>query len=291
MIAIHQAQALLQRQFPQWAGQELQSVNSGGTSNTLFRLGSTKVLRFPRSENAAQAVSKEFQWLPQLSKQLSLHIPVPIALGEAQEDYPWPWSVGEWFTGQDLWQAPITDLKLLAQDLAQFVWEMRSFERPDGPRPGAHNSYRGVPLKERDAPVQAALRELGDSIDAPAAQKAWARALEAERWPQDCWIHGDLIPGNLLAQNHRLKAVIDFGLLAVGDPAVDLIPAWNLLDRSARAIFSDSLEVDEASWLRGQGWALYQALLALPYYWDSNPYMVQLARQVLNAQGIWHTHA
>jgi len=79
--------------------------------------------------------------------------------------------------------------------------------------------------------------------------------------------------------------VIDFETAGVGDPACDLMPAWNLLSAPQRRTFRAALDVDDATWLRGQGWALAQALVALPYYWDTNPAMVATAsyalRQVL----------
>jgi hypothetical protein len=62
-----------------------------------------------------------------------------------------------------------------------------------------------------------------------------------------------------------------------GDPACDLQPAWNLFAGPSRARFRDELAVDDASWLRGRGWALFQAVVALPYYWDTNPGMVRQA--------------
>ena len=94
-------------------------------------------------------------------------------------------------------------------------------------------------------------------------------------------MHGDLLPGNLLVVDGRLSAVIDFGGLQVGDPACDLQPAWNLFAGSSRCRYRAELDVDDASWLRGRGWALVQAVMALPYYWDTNPGMVRQASHAL----------
>jgi aminoglycoside phosphotransferase (APT) family kinase protein len=77
------------------------------------------------------------------------------------------------------------------------------------------------------------------------------------------WVHGDPAPGNLLARDGRLSAVIDFGTLAVGDPAVDLIGAWTSLDPQGREVFRDKLGVDDDTWLRGRVWGL-SALLPAP---------------------------
>jgi aminoglycoside phosphotransferase (APT) family kinase protein len=52
----------------------------------------------------------------------------------------------------------------------------------------------------------------------------------------------------------------------VGDPACDLFPAWNLLPADAREVLRQALDVDDATWIRGQARTLSQALIALPYY-------------------------
>jgi aminoglycoside phosphotransferase (APT) family kinase protein len=94
-------------------------------------------------------------------------------------------------------------------------------------------------------------------------------------------VHGDLLPGNLLVVDGRLSAVIDWGGLNVGDPACDLQPAWNVFAADSRSRYRAELQVDDASWLRGRGWALFQAVMALPYYWDTNPGMIRQASHAL----------
>ena len=96
------------------------------------------------------------------------------------------------------------------------------------------------------------------------------------------WIHGDLQAGNLLARQGELSAVIDFGSLGVGDPACDLMVAWNLFSAGARDTFRAALWVDDASWARGRGWALSVALIALPYYRTSNPVLAGISRSAID---------
>jgi aminoglycoside phosphotransferase (APT) family kinase protein len=76
----------------------------------------------------------------------------------------------------------------------------------------------------------------------------------------------------------RLAAVIDWGGFGVGDPAVDLPVAWNLLSGDARDVFRATLAVDDATWLRGRGWALWTGIVALPYYVETNPVLAANAR-------------
>ncbi|WP_173426352.1 aminoglycoside phosphotransferase family protein [Amycolatopsis orientalis] len=108
-------------------------------------------------------------------------------------------------------------------------------------------------------------------------------APQAYRGGPPVWSLADLMPGNLLVDDGRLAAVIDFGCLGVGDPACDLFPAWNLLPAEERNVFRDALRVDDATWSRGRGRTLSQALIALPYYRKTNPTMADNARRVIRA--------
>jgi aminoglycoside phosphotransferase (APT) family kinase protein len=47
--------------------------------------------------------------------------------------------------------------------------------------------------------------------------------------------------------------------MAVGDPACDLAIAWTFLDTQTRPVFRSALRVDEGTWRRGRGWALWKA--------------------------------
>src|SRR4029079_14084832 len=95
------------------------------------------------------------------------------------------------------------------------------------------------------------------------------------------WIHGDLLPGNLLGRNGRLTGVIDWGSLAVGGPGRDLIPAWGALAADARDSFRAELGVDEATWARGRGWALSIGLVALPDHLETDPAFAETARVLI----------
>ena len=135
---------------------------------------------------------------------------------------------------------------------------------------------------ELDKPVRRSIAELGDRVDGDATLRSWEESLNAPGWDgEEVWVHGDLLAGNLLVVDGRLSAVIDFGCLNVGDPACDLQPAWNVFAGDSRMRYRAELQVDDASWLRGRGWALFQAVMALPYYWDTNSGMIRQASQAL----------
>ena len=98
------------------------------------------------------------------------------------------------------------------------------------------------------------------------------------------WLHGDLDTRNLLATNGRLSGVLDFGSLAVGDPAAEVMVAWKMFGANDRAHFRSILGIDDATWLRARGWVLSQALMILSYYTlESNRILVSEAQRWMQA--------
>ncbi len=142
---------------------------------------------------------------------------------------------------------------------------------------------RGVPLVTRDTGTRTAISALHDMSDTNAAMAAWKTALQSPAWDRTpVWFHGDLLPGNLLFKQGCLSAVIDFGGLGVGDPACDLMIAWRLFSGQSRNMFRTALAVDDATWVRGRGHALSQALIFISYYLNTNPVRVRNARRVID---------
>ncbi len=274
---------LVAAQFPHWADLPLAPVCSAGTDHALFRLGEEMVVRLPRIHWAVGQAEKERRWLPRLAPHLPLAIPVPLALGQPGEGYPWIWSVCGWLAGQNATAEQIANPGRAATDLAQFIVALQQIDATDGPRPGPHNAGRGVPLAVRDAQTRRAIATLHDDLDTAAATTVWEAALHAPVWSgPPVWIHGDLHSGNLLAHRGRLSAVIDFGCLGVGDPACDVMAAWLFLSAANRDIFRAVLNVDDATWARGRGWALSVGVIALPYYRTSNAALAAIARRAID---------
>jgi aminoglycoside phosphotransferase (APT) family kinase protein len=273
---------LLAAQFPQWADLPIVPVPSAGTDNALYRLGDELAVRLPRIDWAIGAIEKECRWLPYLAPHLPLPVPVPLAMGEPGEGYPWHWSVCRWLDGENATLDRIVDPCQFADDLARFIVALQRIDPADGPRSGSPGVSRGVPLAPRDASTRAAIAELEGMIDTDAATAAWEAALAAPVWDgPPTWLHGDLQSGNLLVVDGRLSAVIDFGTMGVGDPACDMLVAWTLFTADARAAYRAAVQVDDATWARGSGWALSFGVGALSYYKDTNPTLAGIARHAI----------
>ena len=122
-------------------------------------------------------------------------------------------------------------------------------------------------------------------FDATAMTELWDAAVRAPGWDRPpVWFHGDFHTGNLLTVDGRLSAVIDFGGLGIGDPACDLTIAFTLMSAGSRAAFRAALDVDDATWTRGRGWALTTGLNAYTTYAATNPRIAtQTTRQITEA--------
>ncbi|MFC0097683.1 aminoglycoside phosphotransferase family protein [Micromonospora marina] len=255
-----QVRRLVADQFPHLARLGIEPVANGGWDNWTFHLGPELLVRLPSAAEYALAVEKEHRWLPVLAARLPLPVPGPVARGEPGAGYPYPWSIYRWLDGETAQPDRIAEPVRFALDLAGFLAALRDVDAAGGPQPGVHNWFRGGTLRTYDKKVEQALVALGGHVDAELVREIWARAVGA-RWDGvDRWFHGDIAPGNLLLTHGRLAAVIDFGTCGVGDPACDLAIAWTLLTAEGREAFRERLAVDDATWARGRGWALWKTL-------------------------------
>jgi len=254
---------LIEQQFPQWASLPIVPVEPGGWDNRTFRLGDEVVVRLPSAQCYAEQIEKEQRWLPWLASQLPLAVPIPLALGAPGAGYPWHWSIQTWIEGETLSPTRSVNLNALAADLASFLASLQKLDATNGPAPGAHNFQRGGPLSIYDEQTRRAIEALAKESDATRATEVWTTSL-ATSWDRaPVWIHGDVAASNLLFKNGRLHAVIDFGCCAVGDPACDLVAAWTIFEADSFEIFREGLQLDEPTWQRARGWALWKALITL----------------------------
>jgi aminoglycoside phosphotransferase (APT) family kinase protein len=210
-------------------------------------------------------------------------VPDVVAVFEPDHEYPERWSVFRWIDGAhpevvDPDSSVDPGREVLATSLSAVWRALRQAEVP----PGAVDipdlrSYRGEPLATMDRATRENIERCrsleGFGFDLDAAEQMWADAMKlpgvADRTtPQ--WYHGDLAAENLLVRDGALNAVLDFGGLSVGDPTVDLVVAWEVLDPPARERFRRQVGVDDATWMRGRAWALSITLM-IWYYWTTMP--------------------
>lgn len=263
MIDASLVQRLIATQYPQWAHLTVEPVLPSGWDNRTFRLGDRMSVRLPSAAAYVAQVEKEHKWLPVLAPHLPLPIPVPIAKGVPALGYPWPWSVYAWLDGEPVQEGLIDSEEAFARTLARFLVDLHRIDVTDAPIAGLHNFYRGGSLSVYDGETRNALELLAGCIDTASALTVWEVAMGSTWNNPNAWVHGDLACGNLLVKDGKLHAVIDFGSSAVGDPACDLVIAWTMFGEASRHAFRSALPLDDATWARGRGWALWKALITL----------------------------
>lgn len=209
------------------------------------------------------SIRKELDWLPFLAD-LPLIVPHVRFRGRADIGVMCDFAIVDWLEGEDAFPHNIDDPVEAACDLAGFLKALHAKRTTGAPLA----DRRGAALETLSSAVLPAIDVLADEIDAEAARKLWRSACAAAYRGPPVWLHGDLKADNLIANGGRLRAVIDWGLCAVGDPAVDYAAAWTWAEASARDIFCDACGLLADERLRAKGWALYCAVIALSYYRD-----------------------
>ncbi|WP_273651905.1 aminoglycoside phosphotransferase family protein [Cellulomonas fimi] len=257
-ITADQVRALIADQHPHWRDRPVRPLPHRGTDHALFWLGDDLAVRMPRIPWAREGVDREHASTERLAGLVEVEAPVPVAAGEPGYGYPWRWSVVRWVAGE----TPVRPTPDLALDLARVVRRLRGLDRP-----GRRHERRAHPLGDLTDQVASDAESVRDEVPVDLVLHAWHESCAAEPWDgRGVWLHGDLAPGNLVVRDGRLVGLLDWGGAGLGDPAGDLGPAWNFFDPPSRAAFRTALGDDDATWLRGRGWALRQALLQLPYY-------------------------
>jgi len=257
-VTVDLVRSLLVEQHPQWARLDITEVDFG-FDNSIWRVGESLVARLPRREVAVGLIENELRWLPELAAHLTLRIPEPVARGEANERYPWTWSIARWIDGTPGDRLDDAELAACAGDLGAFHASLHVPAPDDAPR----NALRGVALHAMAEAFERRLGELGSSVDRVAIDEVFRVATNAPPWPlAPRWLHGDPHPANLIFERGRLAGVIDFGDLCQGDPATDLAGGLMTLPYDQLARYFDAYgDVDTATRARTIGWTLHMGVM------------------------------
>ncbi len=250
---------LIQTQFPEFSDQPI-SFLSEGYDNANFRLGNSHLIRLPRRTLGSELISNEIIWLPKLEPLLPIPVPSPVHVGKATKDYPWLWTINPFFEGTSALNQSLKESEL--QRLIIFLKELHQIN-PEGV---PENPYRDLPLSEKATSIQrhiTTLESKGIKITEDILQ-IWKMAAEEPIDSNQTLIHGDLHPDNIILNNRKIEAVIDWGDLTKGDPATDLASIWMLTDDPIiRSDAFDEYGATPSTILRSKGWAIFYGITFL----------------------------
>ena len=284
--------SLLREQRPEWADLPVSSAGAG-TDNRMYRLGDQLLMRLPRTPDNAEAVRKEQTWLPRLAPHLPCRIPEPVHGGTPSSEFPLAWSVYRWIDGDEAGPGSVTDWSAFGVGLAAIVQRLHAIPLMGATRQGELSWYRGGGLHACDRWISGCFdvcRTIqGLDLDIGQLRQLWQSALALpEPSGRQVWLHGDLKPSNLLVQQGKLTAVIDFGGLSVGFPDAEHSPLWDL-PPAARQAYWDAMGLDDVTWLRARAWAIAVGVSGVSYYWGTYPLFVSEClsrlRAILEAAG------
>jgi aminoglycoside phosphotransferase (APT) family kinase protein len=273
-VTAREASELIARAFPDLAGRAVEPFGQGW-DNTAFLVGGVWVFRFPRRAIAAPLLELEARVLPRIAGRLPLAVPRPTRLAKGGALFPWPFAGYPYLAGKPASALDLDDAvrARAARPMGEMLRALHSITVEEGAALGAAPDAIGrldpvtrVPLVrarlDRIArlglvTVSARLEGILDRATPPA--------------PPTCLAHGDLYSRHVLF-DERLEpsAVIDWGDLHLGDPAVDLAFAFLFLPRSSHSAFEASYgSIAEDTWARAKLKALITATALVLYGIDA----------------------
>ncbi len=238
-----------------------------GWDSTVWEVNGDLLFRFPKRAEVGMWLRREIAILPLLGPTLPVSIPQFAFIAETPRAFPYPFVGYRKLPGVSLDRAPAAILRpeRLTAQIAAFLTALHRF-------PVAHAVRCGVPdaspegWRAQFAAMWAKLQPRYPPMTVPERERAdalFARYLDQPAHARftPVLLHRDLSGEHLLLdpQTGDLVAIIDWGDLAIGDPAQDFAgfpPAWlpDLLARYGGAV--DATFTDRA--------AFYRAIV--PYY-------------------------
>jgi aminoglycoside phosphotransferase (APT) family kinase protein len=258
-LSVALVKSLIASQHPDLADLPVTYV-AEGWDNAMFRIGDDLCARLPRRQVAEELLLLEQAWLSHIAQRLPVPIPAMVKRGKPDQSYPWVWSIVPWMPGE-----PVGIGRLHEGEGASLGHFLKALHIP-APKDGPISDCRGGPLATRADMVSFRASRLAPHFDwiARDIMPIWEGALYAPHDGSPVWLHGDLHPRNVLMENGKLSAVIDWGDMCVGDPATDLAALWLLLPSpTSRDLAIKVYRPSDATLLRAKGWAITWGLLLL----------------------------
>jgi len=237
-VDLELARELISDQFPEINVVELHHIGTGW-DNDVYQVGEL-MFRFPRRPIGVELIQTERDALGMVAPIVELPIPTPLKIGQPTERFPYPFLGQHYVVGcapEDLSPQTI-DRAALAPILGRFLRRLHGV-------PISEAEAWGVPTDPFLGEMQRMAAQIAGGVEEMASEPLLPRVLEAlQMFPPDgdpeeaTLCHGDLHVRHLLFDPQgMLSGVIDWGDLCIGDPAMDLIVVYAMLEPAHRQLF------------------------------------------------------
>ncbi|KQV64386.1 aminoglycoside phosphotransferase family protein [Rhizobium sp. Root1220] len=274
---------LIADQFPQFQGEEIIELDTAGTVNAVFRIGTKHAARFPlRMMDPAECtrmLDEQAKASAEFNELCPFPSPKPVGIGRQSGVFPLPWLVQTWIEGKVATPMGLCNSSVFALDLVRLITTLRAADLEGRTFDGRG---RGGNLTDHDGWMEVCFSKSEHLLDVEHLRRMWGSFRELPSPTREAMSHKDLIPGNLLVHGEHLVGVLDTGDFAPADPSLDLVAGWHLLDRDTRTILREALQIDDLEWRRGAAWAFQQAMGLAWYYESTNPVMAELGRSTIS---------
>ena len=213
---------------------EMKLLTSQGRDNIMYLLGSDYIVRIPKTPKREIIENKYLNDLSLALKKIGfIDVQIPEVIIDDSE-----FSILKYIKCDNDFTNLIEEDKMqIANSLINFL---KALHRVDitGPEPSRENGWRGGDLSVYSEDLYRSLDVMKCSnilesnilsILKSDILNIWNESLTFKNI-EKFWVHGDLTKDNILLNNKKLFAIIDFGCMAIGDRAVDLSIAYTFFE-------------------------------------------------------------
>jgi aminoglycoside phosphotransferase (APT) family kinase protein len=254
--------ALIRHQCPQWAHLPLRRLDHDGTIHRVYLLGDSRVVRVPVIDWAGDEAGDDARRLPELARALEpagIAAPQLLFRGTPADGMPFTWGIWPRLPGRHPRPGDPHDERAVAHGVAAAMGALATvtLDWAPAPEPSFFSREDGT----RDKVI---------ALGSPAALEAWDAARDPGPDEPAQWLHGDLMPGNLLIEGEgaqaRLTGIIDWGASGRGDRGFDLLAGWVCTGPRARAVLLETASATEPQIARARAYAVRKAAWGIDYY-------------------------
>ncbi|WP_235920927.1 phosphotransferase [Brucella anthropi] len=120
---------LIADQFPQYGREKVEKLETTGTVNAIFRVGSNIAARFPlQATNPAEyakILRNEAAAMAEFAQHSPVPAPQPMGIGHPARNYPMPWMMQSWIEGDVATPDGLSTSNNFALDTANLIASLR----------------------------------------------------------------------------------------------------------------------------------------------------------------------